>query len=263
KLLRLVCEAASLEPRDLVPVRTIFRDGMASGVRTYALTREEFLGESFTDILYDGCEMIGYRDCPDMMSKLARVCAMDRRATIFAYWDSIDAACHVQGSLSRGFLSALAAFDRFFGEFVCSPGSDGVLLLLTADHGHLDCPPERAVELKGHEDLLAALSQPPMGEPRLPYLHVKAGKLRQVFDYLDDHFSDVSYWMSSEKAFKARIFGPSGNPRWVSRAGDIILLPKKGWCCTYPHLSGERTLLGRHGGASPQEMLIPLLWCRL
>jgi hypothetical protein len=56
----------------------------------------------------------------------------------------------------------------------------------------------------------------------------------------------------------AGLFGKGPlNPQLESRLGDYIAIPDKGAYLWWKQ--GGNPLLGRHGGLSPEEMLIPLM----
>jgi predicted AlkP superfamily pyrophosphatase or phosphodiesterase len=252
-----------LSDEELMPMDTLLDRARKSGIHTYAVTRKEFLESGFTRLLYRGASLVGYHSCADLVLKTADICRKEARALIFAYWDTIDVLCHRHGSRSRAFEAALSGFDHILGRELLNADLKNVLLLLTADHGHVDTPPEGTIDLKEHQELMSCLSLPPAGDARLPYLHVRPGKLRWVADYLDDHFDDMAEWIGAEEALRAGLFGPKGDTTWLERLGDIVLLPRDGNCFTFIHGREEEPFVSRHGGTSPEEMLVPLLWCRL
>lgn len=145
-----------------------------------------------------------------------------------------------------------------------------VLLLVTADHGQVDCPPERTVEFTNHLDLLATLAVPPTGEARLPYLHAKEGRLEGALDYLDDHLKDVSDWVLTEEALKPGLFGPRTTANKKGRLGDVILLPRDNYCFTHADLPGppgihrppRRSHFRGDGRATPLGLSLTFRWIR-
>ncbi len=254
--------AMGLNPRSIIDTPTLLDIIGSRGQEVFGLTREEFLVGPLTEILYGGGNVIGYSNCRDLMRKTARLCQHEGEALIFAYWDAIDTTSHRSGSQSDAFLTTLSGFDRALGDELLSAGTGNVLLLVTADHGLIDCPPEDNVDLREHSDLVATFSRTPAGEPRLPYLNVEPDMKRKAMDYLDDHLLDVAHWMTTEEALGAHLFGPDGNPRWRHRIGDLVLFPREQACFTYPY-PGEPSFVARHGGVSAQEMSVPLLWTHL
>ncbi|MFQ5838115.1 MAG: alkaline phosphatase family protein [Thermoplasmata archaeon] len=256
-------DSVGLGPDMLMPIETVPARARRQGLKVYAITRDAFVESPFTKILYTGAELMGYNSCPELLLTVANLCRKEEKSLIFAYWDTIDIVCHMHGGKSDAFLDTFAKFDSSFGRELLQPGLGDVLFLLTADHGHIDCPRERTVDLGEHGELLSFLSLPPTGDARLPYLHVEQGRLRHVLDYLDEHLEHMAEWLKADEALRAGLFGPSGTSKWRDRLGDLILLPKEDYCFTYGYPPEEKVFVGRHGGTSPEEMLVPLLWCCL
>jgi predicted AlkP superfamily pyrophosphatase or phosphodiesterase len=256
-------ESLGLGPATLAPTDTILSHARGHGWKAHALTLEAFVDSAFSKILYRGSRIEGYRECPDMALRMARLCRQDGRALILAYWDLIDILCHRHGSMSNEFLAAISTLDYALGREFLRSDLKRTLLLITADHGHIDSFGEKEVDLKEHGELMSYLSLPPTGDARLPYLHTGRRGLKRALDYLDDHFDDIADWIEADGAMKAGLFGTSGSSRWRDRLGDIILFHKEDYCFTYPHRDKQVDFVGRHGGTSPEEMVVPLIWCRL
>ena len=99
---------------------------------------------------------------------------------------------------------------------------------------------------------------PPSGDNRLPYLYVKNGREEQLRQLIKDHFADDFDILPSEQAIRGGLLGlPPFYPPSAERIGELLLLPRG---LSYLWW-GEKAdpLLGRHGGLSRTEMLVPLL----
>lgn len=245
---------------DLASGPTLLAQAVDRGIGAYALTREEFLSGDFTQVLYGGGTVLGYRSDADLLRQLRVLARREGRALIYAYWDTLDEAGHLHGATSPAFLGALEGFDALLGESLEAFRAASTLLAVTADHGHLDCPPERAVEVTADPVLSGLLAHPPMGEGRLPYLHVRPGGLPRLLDHLEAELAEAVDWILAQEAWDAGLFGPDPDPWYRPRVGDLVLLPRRGWHVTDARLPGPRGFVGRHGGTSPEEMRIPLLW---
>lgn len=252
-------EEVGFAPQDLLvgePVLSSRRRGTAKAV---AITRREFRGTPFTRFLYGDADVRGYQDLDEMGARIREACDGPGPRVVFAYWDGIDLACHVHGAASEAFQAALTRVDRTLVRHLADVGDD-VLLLVTADHGHIDCPPKGRWEVSEDPELRSLLAVPPMGDARLPYLHAREGRQGDLQDYADDVLDEAADWMPSGEAWDAGLFGPHPDPRWRPRIGDVVLLPRENRCFTDARLPGSRGLIGRHGGTSRREMMVPLLW---
>ncbi len=68
---------------------------------------------------------------------------------------------------------------------------------------------------------------------------------------------------TASDAFAAGLFGdgpPSADAR--SRVGDVIVAPKRNGTLYYGYPREHLEFVGRHGGLSAEEMLVPLLLAR-
>ena len=71
--------------------------------------------------------------------------------------------------------------------------------------------------------------------------------------------------LPSRQLVEERWFGPGvAHPDLAERVGDVTLVMKR-HAIIKDHLPGEKrhTLIGNHGGATQDEMLIPLVYARL
>jgi hypothetical protein len=106
----------------------------------------------------------------------------------------------------------------------------------------------------------------PTGEGRARYLHARHGHKDAVRAYVTGRFGAISTLIDSEEAIARGLFGTAPpTPQTLERIGDFVLLPHENWY--FHHYPTERLkpmqLVGRHGGLSPEEMLVPLLALRL
>ena len=160
-------------------------------------------------------------------------------------------ACGFQRSLN----------DHFVAQ-VSGETTRDVLGILITDHGQSATPPNPDYDLERKPSFTRRLRLLPTGENRLAYLHSRPGQTQAVIDYVERTRPGAFRLMSSGHALRAGLFGP-GNPDGdaLSRLGDAILSAQGEaylWWARKPN-----TLLGRHGGLSRDEMVVPLLAFRL
>jgi hypothetical protein len=152
--------------------------------------------------------------------------------------------------LRQEFLDRLPAKDR-----------DGTLLLVTADHGQIEIPQERIVSVADHPQLQQDLLVPVMGESRAAFLYPRPGRADAIADYLRRNFEDTFTVLRSADALAAGFFGQPVSDEALARAGELLVLPRGNYALQQdrPKIS----LVGRHGGLTDQEMLVPLIGVRL
>ncbi|MCK5634294.1 MAG: hypothetical protein KAI06_04375, partial [Anaerolineales bacterium] len=117
-------------------------------------------------------------------------------------------------------------------------------------------------ELRNHPDLTQRLHILPTGENRLPYLYLRPGQDGAVNEYIQKTWPGSFTTISSDSALKAGLFGPGIAARSSpDRLGDLTVLTHGESYMWWAEK--ENPLIGRHGGLSSEEMLVPLLAARL
>ncbi len=179
---------------------------------------------------------------------------------VYAYWPHLDGLAHEQGIAGEAAANHLGALDRAFGLFVDELPSD-TTVVVCADHGMVDSPPHRHIELAAHPALAEMLAQPLCGEQRVAFCYAKPHKRRQFKDYALRELAACAELVDSQDLIAQGYFGLGDpHPGLKNRVGDFALLMKdnhtiKDW------LPREKPfqLIGAHGGLSDDEMYVPLI----
>jgi hypothetical protein len=82
-----------------------------------------------------------------------------------------------------------------------------------------------------------------------------------IRDYLKDAFPDWFVVLDSVEALEAGLMGLPITDETYARAGELLVLPRGDHALQ--RAQSSVSLVGRHGGLSQQEMLVPLLGARL
>ena len=257
-----------LDAETLITVPTLAERLDALGILTKAVFYSGFRNTGFSKMLYRGVgETRGHRHASDLWVQLRRLLAETRGqpAFITAYWSGLDTLAHAYGPntdfleaelrtvnhlLTREFLTQLPAQDR-----------EGTLLLITADHGQIHIPAEHILTAKQEPELSRHLMVPIMGESRAAFVYPRPGRLGAIRDYLEASYPDWFVTLNSVEALDAGLMGKPITDETYARAGELLVLPRGDYALqqTQPPVS----LVGRHGGLSQEEMLVPLLGIRL
>jgi len=181
---------------------------------------------------------------------------------IWTYWGSYDSLSHRYSPEDERSLLYFQNFSRTLEENLINRMSpsrrQGTLLVLTADHGQVVTRKDPHYELSNHPAFMDCLHIRPTGESRMTYLHVKPGKESVLRDYIEQTWPDQFLVMKSQDLVENGLFGP-GTPlkNIQDRLGYLTVMAKGNhyfWWADEPN-----PLLGRHGGLSPDEMLVPFL----
>jgi hypothetical protein len=186
------------------------------------------------------------------------------RRYVYAYHSEIDSLAHAHGSGSAEVRAELGRVDAAFGRLLEEITGTDTLVVATADHGFVDTRPETVIELDEHPALAETLLVPLCGEPRVAYCYVKP-EARGAFErYVETRLAHCTGLARSADLVEQGWFGPgAAHPRLADRIGDYTLLMKDGYAIR-DRVPGERRHLqiGVHGGASADEMLVPLIVAR-
>ena len=81
-------------------------------------------------------------------------------------------------------------------------------------------------------------------------------------EYVEKTFMGQFSMLDPGYAAENGLFGPGSlNPRLADRTGDLIAIPRDAAYLWWGN--GESPILGRHGGMTPEEMLVPLVAARV
>lgn len=260
-------EAGSLrkygfKPAEFLPFTTMDSHLISNGISVDAIHPAAISHTSLTTMLFPSAKLRSFYSLGDLWYQL-RDAMQNKKETpsyIFAYWSEVDELSHLYGPDDWRVLSAFRDFTRHLTDLWKNPvkaGTDKSLLVITADHGFQATPLNEAFNLKWHREFMNCLVISPTGENRLPFLYIKPGKGDQISTYLE------KTWPAKFKQFSAVEFLSSGlmgskdiYEKTAERLGDMVIVALDD---AYWWWSGrEDHLLGRHGGLSQHEMLVPL-----
>ncbi len=244
-------------PADWQPVPTWFERLAAAGVSARAVLPAQFLGSGLTEAAYRGAQFRAAEPGRDYARQVS-----DDLATapglVYAYTSELDTAAHVFGIGSPEWHAAAAAVDVLLTRLVETLPPDAALLV-TADHGGVNAPPEGRVDLDADPRLLAGV-RVVAGDPRVRYLHTEPGATAEVLAAWRSVLDGRAEVYSRDEAVATGFFGDV-RPEHLARIGDVVVV------CTGDTAvlaSGHEPpevghLIGMHGAATPAETAIPLI----
>jgi predicted AlkP superfamily pyrophosphatase or phosphodiesterase len=268
-------KATGIEPATIYPSGTIYQDLQQHGVTSYVLQHREFTPSTYSNIMFQGAEITPYQTLSEAFVNMRELLA--RRQTpayFFLYFDHIDGICHKYGPGSPQAEAEIDTFlsimDRLFQQKLQGQ-LDNTLLMVTADHGHIDIDPRQTVYLNrdprfsGLERFLKTDRQGnilvPGGAPRDVFLYIKEGMVDAAQAFLSERLAGLAGVYRVEDLIQQGFFGPGPiSDTFRARAGDLLILPDRHqsvWW--YEKGKFEQLYSGYHGGLSPEEMEIPLL----
>ena len=239
------------------PLPTWFERLERAGVSARVVLPASFMGSGLTDAAYRGAQFHPTHTSDDYARQVGDELAA-APGLVYAYTVDLDTAAHVFGIGSPRWHEAAAHVDALLTRLVETLPPNAVLLV-TADHGGLNVPPEARVDLDT-DPRLAQGVRVVAGEPRVRYLHTQPGAAADVQATWSEVLDGWAQVYTREQAVGTGMFGPV-NPIHLARIGDVVVV------CTGDaavlatgHEPPETArLIGFHGAASPAEMAIPLI----
>jgi hypothetical protein len=266
--------AVKAEPRALFPFQPLYRSWKKQGVCSTILQHREYTPSTYSDILFAGADVSGYKTLPQVLVNAGEMLAASNPpAYLQLYYDRIDAICHEHGP-SSAHASAEIRMTLLTLEQVFLPLMTGlhrkVLFLLTADHGECEVDPVTTVFLNrdprfaGLERFLrtdqAGKLLIPAGSCRDFFLYIKPGMVEEARSFLAARLEGQALVWKVADMTDQGYFGPTVSTRLRERAGELVILPLTGgsvWW--YEKNRFEQRYYGHHGGLTRHEMEIPLL----
>lgn len=224
--------------------------------RVGLVSKAEFATSGFSRAHLRGVPFKGYRTPALMIHELASF-VRSGEPVIYGYYDGIDKVAHEYG-LGSEYEAEVKFVDALIGMLVESLPS-GTQLVITADHGQVDCR-------DGARDIDPAVlfhSNGLSGEARFRWMHAKPGANQDLLEAAQAAHSDQSWVRSVEQILDEGWFGHAMQPDIRQRLGDVALLPFEPIGYSDPKDTGLFELVGRHGSLTSAEMYVPLVQTRV
>jgi hypothetical protein len=133
-------------------------------------------------------------------------------------------------------------------------------VVITADHGQIEVPPERRVILDRRDPLMSLLRQPPSCEPRASAFHVEGGAEDRFAALFHERYGARFALLTTDEVDELRLLGPAPLGRETRRRiGDFLAIPHEVDVILYEPADTLRAMRGFHGGLLPDEARIPLI----
>jgi len=231
-------------------------------VRSIVVSHRDIVDSGYNRHHCGRAERRAYDDLDGLVRETeAAVKSGSERKFVYAYWPMYDTISHQHGAESEQAARQFAAVDAAFGALLARLAGTDSAVVATADHGFIDCPPECALQLEHGPGLSALLRFPLCGERRVAYCHVQQGRAKEFMARAAEWLGGRAEVRQSRALLEEGWFGTgAAHPNIGERIGDVTLLMNerftiKDWTPGEPrHLH-----IGNHGGASAQEMMIPLV----
>jgi hypothetical protein len=259
---------AGFQPETALPVPTLGTHLSKAGVEVFALLSSQIHNSGLSRMYYPSVDTYGFRTQTDLWIQVRHLAEMKltKPRLIWVYYGIVDNYSHLYGPDSEQaeaeFISFLNTMYRIFLSKHLGNTHQKTLLMVLSDHGQLHTPKNPHYDLSNHPTLIDRLHMPPTGENRLAYLYPRPGQSEAVQEYIASTWPGMFQIIPASHALENGLFGPGEPTREArSRIGDYLVISQGDaylWWSPKPN-----PLLGRHGGLSEEEMVVPLLAMRL
>jgi hypothetical protein len=215
----------------------------AAGVEPITVQPAEFAHSPLTRAIYRGCRFEGVHGVEEAVEATA-VLAREPGRLVFTYFNQVDFAAHVWGQTSAEYRTAIGLVDTAWAQLRARL-KPGVVMVGSADHGHLDYGPGDKLLVRDPEYSELTF----YGDARMVFVRGDTGLIGD----LGASLGVSPHWVSDGDGLwpgdRHAALG-SRLPTAVLAAPEGKVILPKGF---------DKRLVGYHGGLAYQEVEVPLL----
>jgi hypothetical protein len=213
----------------------------AAGVEVITIQPGNFLDTNLTKVLFRGSRFEGIYSMPEWVDAIVQLAAQPNRL-IVAYLPQVDVAAHISGQNSAEYAEAVGAVAGAW-ESMCNRVPPNVVAVGTADHGHIDFPPDRQIKIpmEDHQGRVF------FGDGRAMYVKGDGAALARHLPATWVPVDEMIEWWGPEPR----------HPGLADRLPDGVLIADDDVLLL--HRFSDDRMVGNHGALTDAERLIPLL----
>jgi hypothetical protein len=255
---------AGFIPEQFLNLPTLGTHLASYGVRSYALQHRSIMHSGLSQMFFKDVNVHGFMTPAELWVNLRHLVESNPRQKqyFWVYTGQIDHFSHFYHPDDERTAAELEEFSREFEQHFLDKLSPslrkGTMVLMTADHGMIATQKSATYDLRNHPDLSRLLHILPTGENRLMYLFIRPGQVDNVRSYFEQTWPGQFFFLDPAEAVARGLFGPGKpHPHLSDRLGDLIVVARNNAYLWWA--DKENPFVGRHGGLSADEMIVPLL----
>ncbi|MBR3841243.1 MAG: alkaline phosphatase family protein [Erysipelotrichales bacterium] len=195
-----------------------------------------------------------FKDQCDMMLEIAN--DDSKNGFTYVYWDKLDSLMHEFGVLSDEVKNHAKEINQNLEELQ-KQISDDTLIIVTADHGHVDM---EYIDLGEYPDITELFDKAPTLEARAMNFYIKDDQKEKFKELFNKYFSEYFVLYSHEEIFDMHLLGEGKEyPLIHEIIGDFLACaigPK-----AFKYIAGGPPK-GNHAGMTDEEMTTPLIFIK-
>lgn len=243
-------------PVAVQPEATVFERVARASIRMTTLAPGAYEHSGLTSAVLRGATYVGSETIDERVKALTAILTDDQPSYSYVYWAELDRIGHEYGVASQQWQTALGRVDELVGRLV-ETLSAGASLVVTADHGMVDCPADRRITLDDDRRLRRGVRRW-AGEPRARHVYAEPGAAADVLaawrEVLGERVDVLSRAQVVEQGLMGRV-----DPDLVDRIGDVVAISRGHTMLSSATDATVSRLIGQHGGLTRDEVLIPAL----
>lgn len=209
-------------------------------------------GKYYSKILFPFGED-SYEDIDDMFIKIKQNINKKERNYIYAYYEDPDGIMHDTGTDSSETSECFKMINKKVEDF--SQDIEDTLLIVLADHGHINCNP---IILSDYEDIFNTLDGDVWIEGRMCTFKIKEGRKKEFEELFNKYFREYFILKTKDEVMEEKLFGDgTPNKYFYSSLGDYFALAIGNKYFKYTK-EGDY-FKSAHAGFTIDEMKIPLI----
>jgi predicted AlkP superfamily pyrophosphatase or phosphodiesterase len=223
-------------PVAVQPEPTVFEHVARSGITMSTVSPGAYAQSGLTRAVLRGPTYLPSEDLDSRVSEVADILRREERSYTYVYWFELDRIGHEFGVDSDQWRAALGRVDSLVDRLVEILPGDAVLVV-TADHGMVDCPVELRIQVDDDPRLMAGVTAL-AGEPRARHVYVRDGAAGDV------------------QVVESGLMGEV-DPSLSARLGHVMAVSSGSTMLASRFDSTVSRLIGQHGALTDDEVLIP------
>lgn len=245
-------------PLAVQPETTIFERVSRAGYPVASVGPRAYANSGLTRAGLRGGQPVG----GDSHAEVVEGVAMHAQGLTYAYVADLDRTGHVFGVASAEWVASLGEIDSLVDRILDRLGERDVLLV-TADHGMVDCAPHdrvRIEDLPGGGGLTRSGRARLMigGEPRMRHIYCPPEDRDALLMSWRQELGARAWVLSREESIELGLFGAVLHD-YDARIGDLVVVARGTTALTSETDTIVSGLRGQHGAVTEAEMRIPLL----
>jgi hypothetical protein len=246
-------------PIAVQPEPTIFEVVARQGVEVSSIGPAAYEQSGLTRAVLRGARYRSAEDTVQRVRALQSATSRGGRTLTYIYWAEIDRVGHASGAGSRQWLEALGRADSLVASLRENLPAHSAMLI-TADHGMVNCPPSSRIAIESHPDLVADVLTI-AGEPRVRHVYTRPMHRRDIAARWAERLGDRARVYPKDELIAEGLYGPIDDDL-AERIGDVVAVAQGTTSMTSVRDRRASGLIGQHGALTLDEWEIPAVMLR-